>query len=325
MEKVKNIRGYRATIRKPGTEFRSREDDSQYVNSLKQSESGSIKQTVTSGLDTGERQAVTSDNSLQKVVVNCPEQQITVKERREKADSVVCRFCSEEQEIRKPVNSFQNGTASQMKDSKEQERTSAGKELKKQENELAELYEKPCINDIIDAFIEQKIFMCMNGKRLFIKEDGTYASISISLEFELMKMKDLLKKNGMKLKFSDYSVIIRHLKTEPEIWVKDLEADGTGKYDIVFHDGSKLSGVEGEFSDFVVQGQIKNKLKPFTEGILLFVTECCVIEGNARTESTKLFGAYENFMYEYPDFLTAKLNQFVPYLKKIRTAGRIYR
>ena len=165
----------------------------------------------------------------------------------------------------------------------------------------------------------------MNGKRLFIKEDGTYASISISLEFELMKMKDLLKKNGMKLKFSDYSVIIRHLKTEPEIWVKDLEADGTGKYDIVFHDGSKLSGVEGEFSDFVVQGQIKNKLKPFTEGILLFVTECCVIEGNARTESTKLFGAYENFMYEYPDFLTAKLNQFVPYLKKIRTAGRIYR
>ena len=134
MEKVKNIRGYRATIRKPGTEFRSREDDSQYVNSLKQSESGSIKQTVTSGLDTGERQAVTSDNSLQKVVVNCPEQQITVKERREKADSVVCRFCSEEQEIRKPVNSFQNGTASQMKDSKEQERASAGKDLKKQEN-----------------------------------------------------------------------------------------------------------------------------------------------------------------------------------------------
>ena len=30
----------------------------------------------------------------------------------------------------------------------------------------------------------------------------------------------------------------------------------------------------------------------------------------------KLFGAYEDFMYEYPDYLLAKRNQFVPYVKK---------
>lgn len=228
-----------------------------------------------------------------------------------------------EQEIRKPIACFQDGTGSQLEESRILKKATTDRGIRKQKKavpekqgiEREELHEKSCINTIIDTFIQQELFICINGRQLFVKEDGAYVFISLSPEYEIMKLKALLKKYSLKLRISDYSVIIKHLKTEPDIWVKSLEPDGDGKYNISFHGGEEMLNVEGSFVDFEIQEQIQNKLKPFTEGILLFVRECCIIDGNARTESTKLFGAYENFMCEYPNYLPAKQNQFVPYIK----------
>lgn len=77
-----------------------------------------------------------------------------------------------------------------------------------------------------------------------------------------------------------------------------------------------MHGVEGKFNDFLVQGQIYMKRKPFTDGILLFVDECCKLDISVQTGSSELFGVYQIFMNEYPDYFRAKQNQFVPFLKK---------
>lgn len=186
----------------------------------------------------------------------------------------------------------------------------------KQNIEKIEQTEKTNIKAITDILVQHKIFVCINGRELFMEENGEYKQISFSLESEIMHLKALFKKYYIdSLNLADYKAILKELKCEPNIWVDSLEKNMDMQYNISFYSGENLTGVKGNFDDFVVRGQMKNKLKPFTEGIQLFVHECCKIIRDISIGSTELYCAYKDFMNEQSDFLLAKQNQFVPYIK----------
>ena len=156
----------------------------------------------------------------------------------------------------------------------------------------------------------------MNGEQLFMKKGDSYLRISASAKSEIMYLKTLLKQCGLRRSASDCKTILNELKTEGDIWAEHLERVGEGHYDISFLSGKRLHGVSGEFNDYLVSGQLKNMLQPFSDGIRLFVSECCAIDAALKVESTILFSAYQNFILEYPEYIPAKQNQFVPFMKK---------
>lgn len=172
------------------------------------------------------------------------------------------------------------------------------------------------VREIADNLIRQGLFICMNGERIFMKKEDDYVQISMSLKSEIMYLKALLKQGGLQLTAPDCKTILNELKTEEDIWVERLESVGEGRYDISFLSGRRMNGVSGMFADFLVSGQLKNTVQPFTDGIRLFVSECCMMDAALKTESTVLFCAYQNFMLEYPGYIVAKQNQFVPFMKK---------
>lgn len=172
------------------------------------------------------------------------------------------------------------------------------------------------VREIADNLIQQRLFICMNGERLFMKKEDDYVQISMSPKSEIMYLKALLKRIGLQLAAPDCKIILNELKTEEDIWVERLESTREGRYDISFLSGRRMNGVSGMFADFLVSGQLKNTVQPFTDGIRLFVSECCMMDAALQTESTVLFCAYQNFMLEYPGYIVAKQNQFVPFMKK---------
>lgn len=172
------------------------------------------------------------------------------------------------------------------------------------------------IGEIVDDLIQQELFICMNGEQLFMQKEDSYLWISASAKSEIMYLKALLKQYGLRLNASDCKAILNELKTEEDIWVEHLESIGEGQYDIWFLSGRRVSGVSGKFTDYLVSGQLKNILQPFSDGIRLFVSECCTIDAALKVESTILFSAYQNFILEYPEYIPAKQNQFVPFMKK---------
>lgn len=175
---------------------------------------------------------------------------------------------------------------------------------------------KADIGEIADSLIRQELFICINGEQLFMKKGVAYIQISVSQKSEIMHLKALLKQHGLRLNASDCKAILNELKTEEDIWAEDLESAGDGQYDISFLSGRGMHGVSGDFADYLVSGQLKNAVQPFSEGIRLFVSECCIIDAASLTESTILFCAYQNFMHECPRYIVAKQNQFVPFIKK---------
>lgn len=174
---------------------------------------------------------------------------------------------------------------------------------------------KSNVSEVVRKILHQDLILCMNGKHLFIKKDGIYVAISFSVESEIMYLKILSRRYGWKLHLSEYKAILSELKTEPDIWVESI-GKKDGKYDVCFCGGRRLHGVEGEFDDYMVQGQIHTKRRPFTEGILLFVNEFCEIDTSVQVGSSELFCVYQSFIDEMPDYFKASPNQFVPFLKK---------
>lgn len=197
------------------------------------------------------------------------------------------------------------------------EEKTAGKETADQNQAEVKIKETPDrhygnVEEVMQILLQQNLVLCMNGKHLLVKEDG-YIPISVSAELEIMHLKKLLRIYDWKLNPSEYKTIIKELKTEPDIWVENIEMKD-GKYDISFCGGNILRGVYGEFDDYMIQGQMYTKRKPFTKGILSFVNECCEISTSVQVGSSELFYAYQSYMAETADYLKAKQNQFVPFL-----------
>ena len=213
--------------------------------------------------------------------------------------------------IKTEENSLDESCKSEKADAKEKNNISQ-KEPKVQP---AEDRNQGNVGEILYELIKKDLVLCMDGKDLFIKNNESYVSISFSTESEIMYLKRLLRRYNWKLNLSQYKMLLRELKTEPDIWIENIERNGS-QYEVHLCGGRTMYGVEGKFNDFLVQGQIHTKRKPFTDGILLFVDECCKLDISAQVGSSELFGGYQSFMDEYPGYFRAKQNQFVPFLKK---------
>ena len=213
--------------------------------------------------------------------------------------------------IKPEKNSLDESCKSEKVDAKEKNNISQ-KEPKVQP---AEARNQGNVGEILYELIKKDLVLCMDGKDLFIKNNESYVSISFSTESEIMYLKRLLRRYDWKLNLSQYKMLLYELKTEPDIWIENIERNGS-QYEVHLCGGRIMYGVEGKFNDFLVQGQIHTKRKPFTDGILLFVDECCKLDTSVQVGSSELFGVYQSFMDEYPGYFRAKQNQFVPFLKK---------
>jgi len=152
------------------------------------------------------------------------------------------------------------------------------------DTEKRALEKKADIGEMVDDLIRQGLFICMNGEQLFMKKGDSYLRISASVKSEIMYLKALLKQYGLRVNASDCKAILNELKTEEDIWVEHLENTGKGKYDILCLSGRKMTGVSGQFADYLVSGQLKKILQPFSDGIRLFVSECCAIDAALKAE-----------------------------------------
>lgn len=173
------------------------------------------------------------------------------------------------------------------------------------------------LEDIIKEVSNPDWFLCVNGEVLLMKEGNEYTPISQSTTYAIMRLKEMLPDYfGIGFRLSNYEMIIKELKTEPNIWVREIRKAGNGQYNIVLRNGKELPGVIGEFEDFLVYEEVQAGLKPFSEGIAEFIKECCIIDAELTIKSREIYDAYREFLEEHPSYLPAKINQFVPFVKK---------
>lgn len=81
----------------------------------------------------------------------------------------------------------------------------------------AETRNQENVKKILHELVQKDLVLCMNGKNLFVRNNGIYVSISFSTESEIMYLKILSRRYGWKLNLSQYKMLLCELKTEPDI------------------------------------------------------------------------------------------------------------
>ena len=152
------------------------------------------------------------------------------------------------------------------------------------------------------------------------EEDNRFVSISSTKDAEQAYLMEYCKRFNWRLELKDYERMMPAIRLDGSIWVTGITpSQGGNGFDISFLDGHQIHNCQGNFAEAIML--LKEKEPDLlSEGVRLFLEECCVIdrENEGLSEGSKaLYEAYAKYLEEVAEYDLATIKKFVILLRDV--------